>query len=160
MTSYRIVSEAEFDQRVADQLHLGRETFRLFKSVIGPGRSGAIAAVYVSHKLGIPFLAWGQEIPEKLKPVLVVDTATWTGRTLRKAAKRYQASFVAFYVEKPGTMVKFWYEKGRCPIIKNGVSGLDGLDNVSILPPVGVLVESDCGIRPLPSNCGRSGCCR
>lgn len=115
MTNYRIVSEQEFDHRVSTHLALAPELFRKFKSVVGPGRSGAITAVYVSHKLGIPFMPWGQDIPEKLQPVLVVDTATWTGRTLRKAAKRYGgAPFIAFFVEKRGTMVKFWYEgRGR-----------------------------------------------
>lgn len=79
------------------------------KSVTGPGRSGAIASVYASHMLGIPFIPYGQEVPEKLKPVLVVDTASLTGKTMRKAAKRYgtDLSVVAFH-EPP--RVVFWYE--------------------------------------------------
>jgi hypothetical protein len=113
--AYRVVSEAEFHQTVDAKL---REVFNnpnfvspLPGCVTGPGRSGAIAAVYVSHKLNVPFIPYGAPIPEKLQPVLIVDTATWTGRTIRKAARKYgSAPFLAFYKETPGNMVKFWYE--------------------------------------------------
>jgi adenine/guanine phosphoribosyltransferase-like PRPP-binding protein len=88
------------------------------RSVTGPGRSGAIAAVYASHMLGIPFLPFGQEGPA---PVLVIDTAAKTGRTLRRAVRRYErmglpAAALAVFDESPGEAgdrgcrVRFWYE--------------------------------------------------
>lgn len=108
--SYRIVSESEFHEKVKAVTQNMQAAN--YGCVTGPGRSGAIAAVYVSHKLGIPFIPYGQDIPAKLQPVLVVDTASWTGRTARKAARRYNTpSWIAFYKERPVEMVKFWYEE-------------------------------------------------
>jgi adenine/guanine phosphoribosyltransferase-like PRPP-binding protein len=82
------------------------------RSVTGPGRSGAVAAVYASHVLGIPFLPFGQPGPS---PVLVIDTASRTGATLRKAVRRYEdmgmvAAGLAVMEEPP--RVRFWYEAG------------------------------------------------
>lgn len=82
------------------------------RSVTGPGRSGAIAAVYASHMLGIPFVPYGQPGPA---PVLVVDTAQQTGATMRKALRRYEAmgllaSGLSVFGEPP--RVRFWYEAG------------------------------------------------
>ena len=82
------------------------------RSVTGPGLSGAIAAVYASHMLGIPFLPFGQPGPA---PVLVIDTAIHTGRTLRRAVKRYEAmglpaAWLPVFAEPP--RVRFWYEAG------------------------------------------------
>lgn len=82
------------------------------RSVTGPGRSGAIAAVYASHMLGIPFLPFGQPGPS---PILVIDTAQRTGATLRKAVRRYEelgmvAASLAVLEEPP--RVRFWYEAG------------------------------------------------
>lgn len=112
--SYRCVDEQEFNQVVRKKLDAGG--FKQFGCVTGPGRSGAIAAVYVSHRLRIPFIPFGARVPPQLWPVLVVDTATWTGRTLRKAVRNYtyaNAAPLVFYQESPGAMVKFWYEKLR-----------------------------------------------
>lgn len=83
---------------------------REFDIVTGPGRSGAIAAVYVSHMTGKPFAPYGHSIPENLR-VLVVDTAVMTGATMRKAVRRYEknrAFGLYCYCEPP--RVKFWYE--------------------------------------------------
>lgn len=81
------------------------------KCVTGPGRSGAIASVYASHMLGIPFIPYGQSVPEHLKPVLVVDTASLTGKTMRKAVKRYETDLGVVAFQEP-PRVRFWYERG------------------------------------------------
>lgn len=61
-----------------------------FKGVCGPGRSGALAAVYASHILGVPFVPFKQHIPEDLFPLLIVDTTQKSGRTMRKAVEWYK----------------------------------------------------------------------
>lgn len=108
----RIVSEAEFRARLAGVLataDLGN-----VGSVTGPGRSGAIAAVYASHLLGVPFIPFGSTPPAHLGRVLIVDTARESGRTLRKAERRYEAAspiVIAVYEEPP--RVVFWYESPK-----------------------------------------------
>lgn len=82
-----------------------------YKCVIGKGRSGAIASVYTSHLLGIPFLPYGEFIPEKLRPVLIVDTASLSGDTIRRTLADYHYAnplSIAVYKEPP--RVRFWYE--------------------------------------------------
>lgn len=103
--TYRIVSEEELRARVAERL-LGMDV----KAVTGPGRSGAIASVYASHYLGIPWIPYGQSCPDKLRPLLLIDTARWTGATIRKATVRYgpRVTVVTLFDEPP--MVRFWYE--------------------------------------------------
>lgn len=108
----RVVSEAEFSVAIRAALN-GVEA----DCVTGPGRSGAVAAVYASHILGIPFIPYGQRIPENLPRLLIVDTATESGATLRKAVRKYNALYlpeplvVAVYQEPPRVM--FWYESGK-----------------------------------------------
>jgi hypothetical protein len=104
----RIVSEEEF----AARLRLVLQNHRLddIGAVTGPGRSGAIAAVYTSHLLGIPFIPFGRNCPEKFR-ILIIDTARESGRTLRKAARWYRdanPAVIAVYEEPP--RVAFWYE--------------------------------------------------
>lgn len=103
--TYRTVTESEFRERVAEKLR-GLDV----RAVTGPGRSGAVASVYASHYLGLPWIPYGQPCPDKLRPLLIVDTAHWTGATIRKAQRRYgeQTEIVALYHEPP--MVRFWYE--------------------------------------------------
>lgn len=103
--SYRTVQEPEFRERIRACLDGVRAA-----CVTGPGRSGAVASVYASHILGVPFVPYRQRVPEKLRPVLVIDTAQWTGATIRKARRLYgsDAQMVTVYNEPP--MVKFWYE--------------------------------------------------
>lgn len=103
--SYRTVHEPEFKDRIKSVLVGVRAG-----AVTGPGRSGAIASVYASHILNIPFIPYRQKVPEKLYPVLVIDTAQWTGATIRKARRLYgdDAMMLAVYHEPP--MVRFWYE--------------------------------------------------
>ena len=76
------VSESEF--RVALELALDDLDTSSVQAVTGPGRSGAITAVYASHYLGVPFIPYGQRTP---LTVMVVDTNSSTGKTLRKAKR-------------------------------------------------------------------------
>ena len=106
----RIVNEAEFREAFIIQLPL----YDGVAFVTGPGRSGAIAAVYASHHLGIPFVPYKCCIPDQ--KVLIVDTAKQTGKTLRKAEKWYtkQGCEVVThygYRERPGEHIRFWYEE-------------------------------------------------
>ena len=50
----RVVAEAEFAGVLRLKL-LGVQA----GAVVGPGRSGAVASVYASHILGIPFIPYG-----------------------------------------------------------------------------------------------------
>lgn len=101
----RVISEAEFAAKIQELLTEAPDDVAW---VTGPGRSGAIAAVYASHLLGIPFVPQGRTAPGR---ALLVDTARQTGKTLRKAARRIQAHdpFVWFGFEEP-PRVYFWYE--------------------------------------------------
>jgi adenine/guanine phosphoribosyltransferase-like PRPP-binding protein len=105
----RIVSEAEFQLRMRSILS-GADLDDV-GSVTGPGRSGAIAAVYASHILGVPFIPFGQKAPLHLGRLLIIDTARESGATLRKAERKYSGCtplvLVAF--EEPPRVV-FWYE--------------------------------------------------
>lgn len=101
-----IISEQEFKNKIIEKLN-GINV----DCVTGTGRSGAIASVYASHILGIPFIPYGQFPPLKFSRLLIIDTATQSGRTLRKAAKKYSnydIITIACYNEPP--RVKFWYE--------------------------------------------------
>jgi adenine/guanine phosphoribosyltransferase-like PRPP-binding protein len=102
----RIVSETEFAERLRDVL-AGIEC----GAVTGPGRSGAVAAVYASHALGVPFIPYGQQHPQHLGRLLIIDTARESGATLRKAERRYAGCtpLVVVAFEEP-PRVAFWYE--------------------------------------------------
>jgi hypothetical protein len=103
----RIVSESEFAIAIRAAL-LGVEC----DCVTGPGRSGAVAAVYASHILGVPFLPAGTQPPANLPRLLIIDTATESGRTLRKMSRKYpDAQVIAVYHEPP--RVAFWYEAAK-----------------------------------------------
>lgn len=108
------VTEEEFKAKVADtlgwMLHLEGGVWRP-RFVTGPGRSGAIASVYVSHFLKVPFVPFGVRLPKGLGGVMIVDTALKTGRTMRKAVRQYNDHWPTmqwFYDEPP--RVRFWYE--------------------------------------------------
>lgn len=108
----RIVSEPEFQARL-EELAATLPTSEL-GSVTGPGRSGAIAAVYASHLLGVPFIPYGSRCPLHLGRLLIIDTARESGATLRKAERRYadaRAVVLACFEEPP--RVAFWYEAGK-----------------------------------------------
>lgn len=79
--------------------------------VTGPGRSGALMSVYVSHLTGIPFIQFGLMMPASCTRLLIVDTARKSGETMRKALRSYAAHNpveLVLYEEPP--RVKFWYE--------------------------------------------------
>lgn len=99
------ITEEQFHQRIQALGHLRGK----FKTVTGPGRSGAIAAVYASYFLSIPFVPYGK-LPEACKPILIIDTASFTGKTLRKAVRRLGGGVtsVALYHDTP--IKHFWYE--------------------------------------------------
>lgn len=80
------------------------------RSVMGPGRSGSIASVYASHLLGATWFPPTAMVPDHLRPLLVIDTAMASGRTLRKLANRHKADLsLAIFNEPP--RVRFWYER-------------------------------------------------
>jgi len=80
------------------------------KNVMGPGRSGAVASVYVSHYLGAIWLPPTMgKLPSMLRPLLVIDTASRTGATIRKIANRFEAEYQIVLFEEP-PLVKFFYE--------------------------------------------------
>lgn len=103
-----VIAEHEFAAALRSRLAIEPRP----RSVTGPGRSGAVASVYASHLLGVPFIPFGAPCPPHLRPLLVVDTAEQSGRTLRKAVRKYEAGGdvrgVAVYREPP--RVRFWYE--------------------------------------------------
>lgn len=101
----RIVSEAEFSGAIRLRL-LGIKA----RAVVGPGRSGAVASVYASHILGIPFIPYGTACPDHLRPLLIVDTARKSGATLRKAERRYGGDCVVVHVFDEPPRLRFWYE--------------------------------------------------
>jgi len=104
-----VITEPELRERLGNML-AGVDC----GAVTGPGRSGAIAAVFASHMLGIPFIPFGQKHPQHLGRLLIVDTARESGATLRKAERRYAGCtplVIAAYEEPPRVM--FWYEAAK-----------------------------------------------
>lgn len=103
-----IVSEQEFSKNIKLKLN-GINV----KSVTGPGRSGAIASVYASHILKVPFIPYGQNVPDCIKPLLVIDTAKKSGETLRKAQRKYGQNVITLNIYDEPPRVKFWYENSK-----------------------------------------------
>lgn len=111
----RVVEELEFAECIQRVLYEDRLRLDAVGCVTGPGRSGAIAAVYASHILGVPFIPYGQKAPRELGRLLIVDTASLTGKTMRKARKKYEDEtpmWLVIYDEKDAGIgrVSFWYE--------------------------------------------------
>ncbi len=108
----RIISEPEFAERIREALQVNE--YGPCGWVTGPGRSGAIAAVYASHILHIPFIPYGDMPSIALGSPLIIDTARSTGKTMRKAMRRYESrlpSECILYEEPTRTdRVAFWYE--------------------------------------------------
>lgn len=105
-----MVSEQEFREVFINKLKYLRDNHRLLDNtdyVTGPGRSGAIASVYASHFLGLPFVPYKHKIEGKR--ALVVDTAIESGATLRKASRLYGNAPIVYGFSEP-PRVKFWYE--------------------------------------------------
>jgi len=102
--SGQLITESIFQTELIVKLY---EKFGLYDYVTGPGRSGAIAAVYASHYLGIPFVPY--RCISTGAP-LVIDTAMQSGRTIRKAQRLYgNADAICIFHEPP--RVRFWYEE-------------------------------------------------
>lgn len=99
------ISETEFSHAIRLRL-IGVKA----RAVVGPGRSGAVASAYASHILRIPFLPYGTECPEHLRPLLIVDTARKSGATLRKAERRYGGDCILVHVFDEPPRLRFWYE--------------------------------------------------
>jgi hypothetical protein len=100
------VTPEEFHERLIEILSPLKGQF---SAVTGPGRSGAIASVYASHFLGIPWVPLHKAATTPLRPLLLIDTAIESGATMRKAQRRTGATMaIALYNEPP--RVKFWYE--------------------------------------------------
>jgi len=109
--SWRVVTAAEFAARI--RTILSEHDLSSIGSVTGPGRSGAVASIYASHILHLPFIPFGAKAPP-LGDVLIVDTASQTGKTMRKAMSRYETLHgIAIYQEPP--RVVFWYEDMKWP---------------------------------------------
>lgn len=126
----RIVGEAEFGDRIRSLL-LGA-TYDDVGSVTGPGRSGAVAAVYASHILRVPFVPYGAVCPTHLGRLLIIDTAMESGATLRKAERRYRDAdpmVVACYHEPP--RVAFWYESAKPQRYRHERAGNDNAERVA-----------------------------
>jgi adenine/guanine phosphoribosyltransferase-like PRPP-binding protein len=103
------ISEPEFRDKLS--VLLNSHDLSTVRCVTGPGRSGAIASVYTSHILGVPFVPYSQKLPEYMKPVLIIDTAHNSGRTLRRAERKYQNhNPIVLYVIKEPPRRKFFYE--------------------------------------------------
>jgi adenine/guanine phosphoribosyltransferase-like PRPP-binding protein len=107
-----VVSEAEFSKMVGDALTgVARPDF-----IVGPGRSGAVAAVYVSYRLHCPFVPFGHPGGAKGSSVLIVDTVSMSGRTIRRAAAKYERMGFAVstltIVPQNQKRHHFWYEFG------------------------------------------------
>ena len=104
------ISEPEFKARMVQVLMpFGKGVIR---SVVGPGRSGQIAAVYASHILGaawLPPTMKAREIPARMRPVLAIDTAARTGATLRRLVRVTGAEYSRFLFTEP-PLLRFWYE--------------------------------------------------
>lgn len=103
-----IVEEEQFSKVFCDKLS---KLQKRYDYVTGPGRSGAIASVYASHFLGIPFVPYKHKIEGKIP--LIVDTAMMTGETLRKASRFYNdADYLFAFDESIDKIhIRFWYEK-------------------------------------------------
>ena len=105
----RLITENEFKTALIAVLSCYKPPH--FDAVTGAGRSGAIASVYASHALGARFVAYG-DIVKPHEKLLIIDTAKMTGKTMRKAAKKYSHvnELVTLTVYDSPIRHKFWYE--------------------------------------------------
>lgn len=92
--------------------------FKEFDFVTGPGRSGAIASVYASHYLSIPFIPHKTGSYGHYRSCLIVDTVVYTGKTLKKSANWHMKQGLNVttlwgMTEHRGHYYKMWYEYDR-----------------------------------------------
>jgi adenine/guanine phosphoribosyltransferase-like PRPP-binding protein len=100
-----IISEIEFSNKLTEILSPLKGKFSY---VTGPGRSGAISAVYASHFLDIPFVPFGSF--QEAKNILIIDTISQSGKTLRKANKLYTKGQSITVFGQHQNRYRFWYE--------------------------------------------------
>lgn len=102
------ISETQFRLDMKSKLsHINIEEL---KFVTGPGRSGAIASVYVSHMTHLSFVPYKSGNFKETDKFLIVDTASMTGRTIRQANNYYQGSKYMVVYDNPAIRHVFWYE--------------------------------------------------
>lgn len=107
------VDISEYEFRIALEINLSLIELNNFKYVTGPGRSGAISAVYASHILRVPYIPYKSK-SVKIGSILIVDTVTHTGKTMEKAIKYYNdynPKCICLFNEPP--FLKFWYESDK-----------------------------------------------
>lgn len=99
------------EKQLTERMRIVLRGLKDIGSVTGPGRSGAVASAFASHLLGVPFIPFGAKAPTHLGKLLIIDTARYSGRTLRRAERRYSdcdSVVIACFEEPP--KVAFWYE--------------------------------------------------
>ena len=103
-----IITEEQFRIKLKEKLDILHVNPRF---VTGPGRSGAIASVYASYYLKIPYVPFKTILPNHFFPILIIDTVENTGKTLRSACKFYENNgpIPVFVFEEPPRL-HFWYE--------------------------------------------------
>lgn len=111
---WTVVTHDQFEQRLVEVL---QPLHGLFVAVTGPGRSGALAAVYASHYLKIPYVVPKNTamLERSLGKLLIIDTALYTGKTLRRLSNWYSNRGIAneyrfLFQETRGNLLKFFYE--------------------------------------------------
>jgi hypothetical protein len=105
------------EQEFRDALYRLLDDYRNVKSVSGPGRSGAVASVYASHYLGVPWFPAGKPPPDHLRPHLVVDTAIKSGATLRRLSRQMDTALTLAVFEEPPRL-RFWYERPSRSLVR------------------------------------------
>lgn len=114
--TWQPVSEHHFRETFYKRLDgVMEEGHPKFDFVTGPGRSGAVAAVYASHYLGLPFIPHKAGNYAKFNHCLIVDTAIYTGKTMRKSFKWHEKQGVKVvpvwaFTEWRHHYYLFWYE--------------------------------------------------
>lgn len=112
-----IVSEPTFREKFLAALDAHVAAHGVPGSVTGPGRSGAVASVYASHHLGVPWIpydcaSWGAHGGYGLPmPILVVDTASGTGKTMRRARRLTGSPWPGVVAFSEPPVRRFWYER-------------------------------------------------
>lgn len=103
------ISETKFKNDLKNMLNEFDVTGLQF--VAGPGRSGAIASVYVSHMSNLSFVPYKASGNVAYDKFLIVDTAAMTGRTIRQARNFYKGSRMLVVYDNPDVRYVFWYER-------------------------------------------------
>lgn len=107
-----LITEAAFQERIEEAL---ADRHGKFAWVMGPGRSGAIAAIYASHILNIPWVPYGF-LPRAKGKGLLIDIAHTNALCLNRAVRRYRTreteTLLLFHT--PDAIPVLWFQ---CPAI-------------------------------------------